>query len=446
MRRFLLFFILAFISLDVCGQQSLTLEQCRELALENSFEAKEARLNIKAAKYQREEAFAEYFPRVQMIGLGFQSRYPIIKKGFSDFLSGAELDAAYLWAFETGMPTSIEMPRYGYGSFVSVIQPLFTGLRIVRGNQLAKLGVKAAELMQGVQQRKTKEELDEYYWQTVDLQEKLATLSRFQNMVESIYKDAQGALASGLITQEELLQVQLKRNELITTRTKLNSGIRLCKLRLLNYIGLKYDYSTLDSLVIVSDVTDSPSSPAKYYVDEERVAANLEESTLIDLNVQALKLQKQMELGANLPQLFVGANYGYTRLGNQDIKNNAFAVATLYIPITDWWKGSLKRARMQTEIDKAIAKKEYVSEQLILLVRKTWIELSVAWDEYNIAQETEFTAAHHFEGQKAKYSAGLVTMSELLQSEAQLRQAANAVCDARIAYSKALRSWLDFIK
>lgn len=451
----------------------LSLEECRKLAVENSFASKEAKLNLKAAKYQRGEALAEYFPRVQFTAAGFHSLHPLFEIGFDDVLSSDALDLAYLWANETGSKTSYVAPSHGYTTGVQLIQPVFAGLRIVRGNQLASLGVRAAELQQNVQSRKTIEELDEYYWQTVALEEKRQTLSSFITMIDALYADAESALASGLITEGDYLQAKLKRNELLAMRSKLSNGIKLSKLNLLNYIGLSYEFLKIDELELensfalgmssgsrhgsspssesmygsvsqsVSSVYELPS-PSQFYADEQSVAANLEELALLELNIQAKTLQKQMEFGASLPQLLVGGTYSYMKIGEKRDKWNGLAFAALSVPISDWWKNSLKQARLQTEIDKAKAQRDYLSEQLVLLVRKTWVELTAAWDEYGLAIDSEAAASASYERERRRYEAGYITLSELLQSSAQFQQASNTACDARIAYAKALQRWLDF--
>lgn len=443
MRKFIA--ILLILSTYTLGAQTVfTLEDCRRLALDNSYSAKEAKLNLRAAQYQRKEAFTEFFPRLSLNSISFYSFNPIINIELSDVLENQALDAAYLFSFETGMKTNWALPKHGYTASALIVQPLFAGFRIVNGNKLAELGVKAAELQQRTQERKTFEEIDNYYWQTVSLQDKIKTIGSFKDLLDTLYRDVSVALEQGLITEDQFLQVQIKRNELRATELKLRNGIKLSKINLLNYIDYKYEFLKLDSISFSLDDCEL-KSPDYYYEDETKVVGNLEELALLDLQIKAKKLQKNMELGAVLPQVLVGATYGYSGLGEHN-KWNTLVFTSLSIPISDWWKNSLKQRRLQTEVDKARAQREYLGEQLLLLVRKTWVELCGAWDEYQLATDSYGAANQSFARQKAQYEAGMITISELLQSQAHLQQTLSSLIDARISYQKSLGRWLDMSK
>lgn len=442
MRKIIL--VLFLFCYNLGAQEYLSLEDCRQMALSNSYSSKEAKLNIEAAKYQRTEALAEYFPRLSFQTLGFRSYKPLIEIGIDEFLHGDLLDMAYSWTFENGVKNKYSFPKYGYNSSLLLVQPVFTGLRIVKGNQLAELGVKAAELQGRVSERKTIEEIDEYFWLTVSLEDKLGTISTFQTLLDSLYKDVSVALASGLVTEDEYLQVHIKRNELRAAELKLKNGIKLSKINLLNNIGYRYEFLKLDSIDVVYN-DNSLDAPLNYYKDENEIASKLEELALLELQIKAKELQRDMEFGQTLPQIIVGASYGYTKIGDRD-KWNGLAFASLSIPISDWWKNSVKNKRFQTEVEKAKAQKEYLSQQLILLVRKTWVELCGAWDDYQITVETYSAANQSFMRQNVQYKAGLITTSTLLQSQANLQQISSNLGDSRIAYLKALSRWKDLLR
>ena len=82
--------------------------------------------------------------------------------------------------------------------------------------------------------------MDELFWQVIVLQEKVLTLESASALVESLYKDVDSALKAGLVTEDEFLQVQLKRNDLRSAAVKLDNGLKLSKMNLLNTIGVGY--------------------------------------------------------------------------------------------------------------------------------------------------------------------------------------------------------------
>ena len=50
------------------GQQAMSLEECRQLAVENNKKLKVADEQIKSAKARRQEAFTKYLPGVDAMG------------------------------------------------------------------------------------------------------------------------------------------------------------------------------------------------------------------------------------------------------------------------------------------------------------------------------------------------------------------------------------------
>ena len=433
----------------------LTLEECREMALQNNSSAVGAALDLEAARYQKQEAFAEYFPRVSAMGFGFWAFDPLLEIGVKDIFGNNDFSNNLQGLIDSyapmyGLPTSYTTLSRGYLAGVSVMQPIFAGGRIVNGNRLAALGVEAAGLQQEVQRRSTSDEIEGYWWQVVSLQEKRELLAGSKKFVDTLFRDVTAAYEAGLVTEDELLQVKLARNELLSNEVQLDNGLKLAKMNLLNSIGQSYTVISanaseerpyIDSIVL-ADEEGLPAPPEAYYADEESIAASMEETRLLELQVEAAELQKKMALGEALPQLAVGATYGYYDFtGKGDF--NGLAFATVQIPISDWGKTGAKMKRLQTQVDKAASQRDYLQSQIILGVRQSWVELNSAWSQYQLALDSEAAAEASFGRVERNYEAGMVTIAELLQSQTSLRQASDKRADALNSYRQALRKWLE---
>lgn len=436
----------------------LTLEECREMALQNNSSAVGAALDLEAARYQKQEAFAEYFPRVSAMGFGFWAFDPLLEIGVKDIFGNNDFSNNLQGLIDSyapmyGLPTSYTTLSRGYLAGVSVMQPIFAGGRIVNGNRLAALGVEAAGLQQEVQRRSTSDEIEGYWWQVVSLQEKRELLAGSKEFVDTLFRDVTAAYEAGLVTEDELLQVKLARNELLSNEVQLDNGLKLAKMNLLNSIGQSYTVISanaseerpyIDSIVLADEV-GLPGPPEAYYADEESIAASMEETRLLELQVEAAELQKKMALGEALPQLAVGATYGYYDFtGKGDF--NGLAFATVQIPISDWGKTGAKMKRLQTQVDKAASQRDYLQSQIILGVRQSWVELNSAWSQYQLALDSEAAAEASFGRVERNYEAGMVTIAELLQSQTSLRQASDKRADALNSYRQALRKWLDLAR
>ena len=146
-----LFILISFMCASAMSAQevSLSLNDCIVLSECNNPYIKNTFLDIQSANYQKKEVFAEYFPRVSFRALGVSS-YDY----FIDIVVGPEL-GEILRNSEIGGNT-----KSGFNATLSLMQPLYAGGRIVTGNKLAKVGIKAAELKHELNIREKREEIE----------------------------------------------------------------------------------------------------------------------------------------------------------------------------------------------------------------------------------------------------------------------------------------------
>lgn len=433
------------------GRLVLTVGDCRNLALQNNVKVRNASLDVLAAKAQKGEAFAEYFPKVSINAFGYYAFDPMLEIGVKDILGDSDManninSIVEQVARAYGIDPVYSTMKQGYSATVSVMQPVFAGGRIVYGNRLAALGVEAAGLQNSLQQRKSVEEVEKDYWQVVSLEEKMKTVQSVRKMLDNLEKDVDAAVDAGLATETDRLQLQLKQNEMRATQSRLKGGIRLAKMNLCNAIGVEYTpYSTIgaDSLPYIDSIefADDLSrleEPSFYWKDESEIVASREESRLLDISVKARQMEKRMVLGEVLPQVGVGVSYGYNDLMFSDARFNGAVYATLQIPITDWGKYSRKMQRYDYQLQKARNEKDYLDAQLLLQVRQQWLDLTVSWEQAKVAEESVAAAQAVVRRLEDHYRAGLVPLSDLLEAQTSLQQSADALVDARIAYRNAL--------
>ena len=164
-KTFLILMILSCTSAMSAQEVSLSVKDCIALSESNNPYIKNTYLDIESARYQKKEVFAEYFPRLSVRALGLSSYNYLL-----DIVVGKELgDMAR--EFEMGGTT-----RFGFNATASLLQPIYAGGRIITGNKLAKVGIKAAELKHEVNLREKREEIEKMYWEIVALEEKRHTI------------------------------------------------------------------------------------------------------------------------------------------------------------------------------------------------------------------------------------------------------------------------------
>jgi outer membrane protein TolC len=331
-------------------------------------------------------------------------------------------------------PVSISMMKNGALAGINAVQPIFAGGQIINGNKLAKVGEEAARLQLQLSENEVENQTEQYYWQLVSMQEKLKTIDAVDSMLAGIHKDVDVAVRAGVAMRNDLLQVQLRQNELKSQRLKLNNGIDIVRQLLAQYCGL----STTDFALAQPSFQDE--GLAMSAVAPESALPNIPEYQLLQKQVEVAQLQRKMEIGKNLPSVAVGAGYNYHNMLDVD-RTFAMVFATVSIPISDWWGGSHAVKRSKLEYQKALDEQQDKSELLKIRMRNAWNSVEESYQQLAIARQSIEQAAENLRLNQNFYQAGTNKMSDLLEAQMLYQQSLDRRVDAFINYQISLLNY-----
>lgn len=402
------FCLFLMVSVSGSAQQAYSLAQCKKLALENNARMKNARLEVSSARQTKEEAFTNFFPSLSASALGYNANQPLVEANLG------------------GMP--LALLKNGIVGDITVTQPLFAGGQIVKGNKLAQLGVEVSRFKQEQSEKEVLLTTEVYYWQIISLNEKLKTLAIVEQLVNSLYKDVDAAVKAGVKNRNDLLQVQLRKNSVASDRLQLENGLKLSRMLLGQYVGLK-----ADSLSIEPVSFDEPASPEKLRTDHGAALLTTPEYQLLAKNVEANRLQQKITVGKYLPTVGVGASYMYDDLMDKD-NTTAMVFAKVSVPLSDWWGGShaIKKQKYQTMM--AQNEQRNNSDLLLIQMQKLWNDVEESYKQVKLAEESVVTATENVRLNTNYYQAGTTTLSDLLDSQLLLQQSRNQHTDAYTQY------------
>ena len=421
--------------------QTLTLDSCLALARKNNTDLRTSQLEVIKAQEVKRQVFTKYFPQVQISAFTYYAVDPLVRFGIDDIQSNdmRELvaDLYELVATETDFKSEMTLMKKGSSISGSFAQPIFAGGRIINGNRLASLGVDAAELQAQAKMRDVLENIESSYYLVTGLQQKVATLEAALALIDSLDRTVQVALANGLVTNADALQVQLKRNEMLANKQQLTSGIRLSKRLLCRQIGIDYNDD-----IIFEEPTETIPPPALFLY--KTVADSLRpEMQLLELNVKAEKLKKLMTIGESLPQIaLVGITY-YGNIIKKDASSNGIVLLSLQVPLTGWWETSHKIHQHNIAIEEAQIKQDNLSKMMSLEEEKAYSDMMDAYVLMKSDSSALEVAQENYRLANLNYGAGNATLSEVLQAHALLLQAENAITDRKTTYVVARRRLLD---
>ena len=416
--------------------QTYTLQQIKDSALHNNFAVRSAKYGVEAAQQQRKEAFTKYFPNVSGTGLWFNANKGMAQTTINPSASiSPELGAALAQSLPQealaalANPISISMMKNGTIGSLMAVQPVFAGGQIINGNKLAKVGEEVSRLQLQLSENEVEKTAEQYFWQLASLQEKMKTVDAVDTLLRDIYKDVDVAVRAGVAMRNDLLQVQLRQNDIQSQRLKLRNGISIVRLLLSQYCGLR------DTSFTISFQT---SIPEKFNVSCLMFNVNgLPEYQLLDKQVEAANLQKKMAVGQNLPTLAVGAGYNYHNL----LENNhsfGMVFATVSVPLSDWWGGSHAIKRRKIEHQKAVEQLEDNTQLLKIRMQNAWNGVEESYQQLQLAKRSIEQASENLRLNRNYYRAGTSKMSDLLEAQLLYQQSLDKHTDAFADYQNKL--------
>ena len=427
------------ISLSLCSNkafaQAYTLQQIKDSALQNNIAIRTAQHDIEAANQQRKEAFTKYFPNVSGTGVWFNANKGMAQTtlNLGENMS-PELGAALAQSLPQealmalGNPISISMMKNGTIGSVMAVQPVFAGGQIINGNKLAKLGEDVSQLKLRLSENEVEKTAEQYFWQLASLQEKMKTIEAVDTLLRDIHKDVDVAVRAGVAMRNDLLQVELRQNDISSQKLKLQNGLSLVRMLLSQYCGLR------DTSFVITWQTDDAQLLG--LSGSESVAA-LPEYQLLQKQVEATGLQKKMAVGQNLPSVAVGAGYTYHNLLDN---NHTFGMvfATVSVPITDWWSGSHAIKRKAIEHQKAQEQLTDNAELLKIRMQNARNGVEESYQQLMLAQRSIEQAQENLRLNRDYYRAGTSKMSDLLEAQLLYQQSLDKHTDAFADYQNKL--------
>lgn len=408
--RLLLMAIFNFQLLTVSSQIVFSLDNCKVMALKNNVKMQNAVADIHIAEEQKKEAFTKFFPQISSSAMAFNLNKPLINMQSSE--------------------TDFSLLKNGYSVMITAMQPIYAGGQIVNGNKLAGLEVESKNLQQKISQNDVILTTEQYYWQLVSMQEKMKTIAAVKSMLKSLEHEVETSVKAGVKLRNELLQVQLRLNELNANECEIENTMKLSHMLLAQYIGLKdTTFSVVDSVS-----SDIPEFPIKLKRDGNEAVLATSEYRLLQIGEKSSIFEHRLELGKNLPTVSVGAGWTHG-LTDKYYTNRSVVMASVSIPISGWWGGSHAIKRSQIAVQKSQNDLRDGRERLVIRIQTAWNDVENAYRQMSIAHESIVQAQENLRLNSNYYRAGTSKMSDLLDAQMLYQQARDKYVDSHIHFT-----------
>lgn len=415
-------------SMFLSAQETLSLEECCDMALKYNKEMVASIKQTESAHYTAKSYWGNFFPNFTASGTALYSNgdgsFGLAGGNLPTILADGTLDGGY--AYFPGFSLNYKI-GWMYMGGVQVEQPLYMGGKLHAAYEMSTLNKRMAQMNETLTATEVILETDLAYAQVVKAREMKVVADKYNAVLVELKKNVESAYRHGLSPQNDVLKVQVRLNESELGIRRAENALRLATMNLCHYIGkpltadiqVSGDFPQIeqDLEIQVLDITARP----EYSILEQQVA----------IAGQQVKLNRS-EL---LPQVGIKGAYNYIHGLEVNDKNlfdkGSFSVLlNVSIPLFHFGERVNKVNAAKAKLAQTRLQQENMNEQMLLELSQTANNLDEAKLEVELSDRSLEQAAENMRISKSLFEVGLETLSDHLEAQALWQQAYETQVDA----------------
>lgn len=438
----------------------VSLDSCRSMALHNNKEMRIMAERVKAAGYQKKEAFAAYLPAIDFTG-GYtynQKKISVIDsdqllpvKSFdlksqsyqfdivTNPMTGQPIkgpDGQYVPSSVALLPKealTYDIHNVFFGA-VTLTQPVFMGGKIVAMNRITKYAEELARAMHDNEAEDIIYAVDGAYWQVVSLKAKKKLADAYVNLLDTLYNNVNLMLQEGVATKSDLLSVAVKLNAAQVDQTKVDNGLVLSRMALAQVCGLPVN--TVMTLEDEDVERVAPYQVAESY-DMQEVYDRRQDVRALELGVKIFEQKKRVAMSSMLPNLAIVGAYSFSNPnmfdGFKKRFDGAFSVgAMLTIPIWHWGGNYNKYRAAKSDVAISQLQLEDAKEKIELQVSQAAFKADESMKTYNMTCTNLEKADENLRQAQLGFKEGVLTTDNVMEAQTAWLKANSEKIDAEI--------------
>lgn len=463
MRKIYIILALTLLSIELSAE-TLSLEQCQQMALENNHAIRSADAKISQADYTVAQMKANFLPNFSAqtmlygsnMGLdysidgGYLPTYTINTTTgemdpnllLSNGIPTMGSDGSYLfnqYAYFPGIDIELKM-NYLFSASATIEQPIYMGGKVRAAYKMAQSGRELAELNRELTLEEVLLESDRAYWNCVRAEAMIEALEEYKATLDSFYRDVENAVDVGMKSSNDMLKVQVQVNDAELNLMKARNAKRLAIMNLCHVIGLP-----LTSDIELADFGRPIESIAyEGYSVEDRIEYNM-----LTKQIEISEQNERVVRADYIPNIAAVGMVGYSNgleLNGETLFNggNYGGLISLSVPIFHWGEGRNKVRAERIKSDLLRIERDNIAEKMELEIAQAYNSMLETELEYRFVGRALAQAEENMRVTKNGYDVGSETLSSLLEAQAMWSKALTDVVDAearlRIAQTLYLKS------
>lgn len=395
MRKTVLLVLIVMASLPVTAQHNL-LEKYREMALEYNYDLKSAERNIRASLELERMAGADLKPKL-IGGANYQ---------YAGNPSELTLNLPAL-----GDPLTFQGKNERYGGTLSLVQPLYTGGRLLETLKMAQHQQSLAKNQAQIVRSAVCYQTDIQYWTTVARAELVTIAAGFRNSMASLVQTIQERVEVGMVDSQDLLMAQVKLNEAEYQLLQTTNDFEKGRMALNSMIGIELKESTPIEIELPATIPDSALFLSGQERPEIQVAAD---------RIKIAQSSRKINNSKYLPQLSVGAEGSFGSPGydfKPDADLNYGIYAKLTVPVFEWGKRRSEKRLGTQKVDIAEDQLKQISDRVRLEAETARLSVNQALQRVTLAEASLKKARENEQKAFERYAEGKSSILEIIDAQ-----------------------------
>ena len=430
---------LSLILVSFAYAQSVSFDKILETTIKNSKDLQEQKLNIDSSKLDIENvdsvsygklSLSEEMSRTNNAGYVFSYKLASREASFRDFGFTQQSEGIDV------QPTDLNYPeaRNNFNTKLTYDIPLFTGFKLSNQKDILKLQEKANNIKYNLDVKELEFEVLKAYNSAVVAKDFIKALEKAKEAIVFMRNAAMAFHKEGLVTKIDV-------NEAKVYEANINSQLLESK----NNFQLALAYlSFLSSDETITDVQELKNLYFKFPNEKElytQALENRDEVKMQDIQVNASKKNIDIAKASYYPTVFSRLEYGYNdnTLTVDTDKDYYMAMVGISITLFDNTR-SIEKQKSQIEYQKASLNQEKLKDAIKLELKKAMLNLETKEKVLEEKIEAKTLANDILEQAELQYKNRLISMTTLLQQEANFRKNEALLIQAKYEKSLALAS------
>ena len=443
--------------LNATAQDSLTIEQCRKMAVEHNRQLASARVQRQKTDFDLLAMKANYLPKLDfnafdlvntMSGsLALQSSMLPVFDMASQIAGMAEFPA---------MTVDYSMHNL-FGASLMLTQPIYMGGKITAGYNMTKIGQRIADENIRLTESEVRVKVDEAYAMAVKAREMVDVAKSYETLLQELMKNVESAVRHGMRTRNDQMKVQVKLNQARLAITRADNAYNLARMNLCQIIGMPLD---LRPSVAKPDVSSMVMSEVLSASADSVQVLSRPEYAMLQEKTELARQQVKLARSEFLPQLAAFATGGYSYGGKVSVdatssvggqvnmydktlidKFSGAIGVTLSVPIYHFGerKGKIRSAKASLQM--AQLDLDDNRERMALELSQACNTLKEQMTALEIARLSVEQAEENLRLSRSAYDSGVETLSDHLEAQSLWQSALADEIDARAQLIVALSKW-----